>query len=143
MQPTYRGPPPPCPVVFRRASWLIRFTWAPGEFPVMMHYVDWGPFWSDGHHTLIQGRTGSGKTTLLLNLLWMFHRRGNRILMRDDGGLDFLYLCREILIQGWVPRGCSFTCDEMEEVVHFTYSEEVLEDAYTDTLRFHAILYDC
>jgi len=112
------------------------------ESPVMMRYVDWGPFWRGGYHTLIQGRTGSGKTTLLLNLLWRLHRRGHRILMRDDGGLDFLYLCREIPMKVWVPRGCSFTCDEVEEIQFFNEPGEVLEGAYTDPLRFHAILYD-
>jgi len=112
-------------------------------FPLLRRYVDWGPFWRGGYHTLIQGRTGSGKTTLLLNLLWRLHRRGHRILMRDDGGLDFLYLCREVPIKVWVPKGCSFTCDEVEEIQFFTEPGEVLEGAYTDPLRFHAVLYDC
>jgi len=63
--------------------------------------------------------------------------------MRDDGGLDFLYLCREIPMKVWVPKGCSFECDEVEEIQFFNEPEEVLEGAYSDPLRFHAVLYDC
>ena len=109
-------------------------------------YVDWAPFWQGGRHTLLQGRTGAGKTTLLLNLLWRLHIHGHRILLRDDGGLDFLYLAPHIPMTVWVPQGCSFQTIEPHrniKVQIFNDTETILEEAYTSQTRFHAILYDC
>jgi len=110
-------------------------------------FCDWSKLWEGGHHTLIQGRTGSGKTTLLLNLLWQLHGRGHRILMRDDGGLDFLFLAEEIPMVVWVPEGCSFTLAEPElydiETRTFKEPREILDEVYVSPYRFHAILYDC
>lgn len=110
-------------------------------------YVDWKPFWLGGRHTLLQGRTGAGKTTLLLNLLWQLYARGHRILLRDDGGLDFLYLAEHIPMTIWKPQGCSFKLLDNNqyniEVETFTDPNEILEQAYTSPTRFHSILYDC
>jgi len=110
-------------------------------------FVDWGKFWEGGHHTLIQGRTGAGKTTLLLTLLWQLYLRRHRILMRDDGGLDFLFLAENIPMTVWVPEGCSFTLAHPElydiEVRTFTEPREILDEVYVSPYRFHAILYDC
>ena len=110
-------------------------------------YADWTKFWEGGHHTLIQGRTGAGKTTLLLTLLWQLYLRGHRILMRDDGGLDFLYLAEKIPMTVWVPSGCSFTLASPElydiEVRTFEEPRDILGEVYTSPYRFHAILYDC
>ena len=110
-------------------------------------FADWSKLWEGGHHTLIQGRTGSGKTTLLLNLLWQLHERGHRILMRDDGGLDFLFLAEHIPMVVWVPSGCSLTLTQPElydiEVRAFKEPQEILDEVYVSPVRFHAILYDC
>ena len=110
-------------------------------------FVDWKPFYEGGRHTLLQGRTGAGKTTLLLNLLWNLHTRGHRILLRDDGGLDFLYLAEYIPMTVWVPEGCSFELTEPElydvMVQGFREPAEILDAAYTSPYRFHAVLYDC
>ncbi len=110
-------------------------------------FVDWGPFYEGGRHTLLQGRTGSGKTTLLLQLLWNMHARGHRILLRDDGGLDFLYLAEHIPMTVWVPRDCSFELAEPHlydiDVQTFKEPTEILDVAYTESKRFHAVLYDC
>ena len=110
-------------------------------------YADWTKFWEGGHHTLIQGRTGAGKTTLLLTLLWQLYLRGHRILMRDDGGLDFLYLAEKIPMTVWTPEGCSFTLTHPQlydiEVRGFTEPRDILGEVYTSPYRFHAILYDC
>ena len=110
-------------------------------------FVDWSKFWEGGHHTLLQGRTGSGKTTLLLRLLWQLYTRGHRILMRDDGGLDFLYLAEHIPMTVWVPDGCSFTLASPElydiEVRSFHEPRDILAEVYESPYRFHAVLYDC
>jgi hypothetical protein len=109
-------------------------------------YTDWTRFWEGGHHTLLQGRTGSGKTTLLLNLLWMLYLRGHRVLLRDDGGLDFLYLAEQIPMTIWVPDGCTFTLQHPElydiETQSFKEAHEILDEVYASPYRFHAILYD-
>ena len=110
-------------------------------------FVDWSKFWEGGHHTLLQGRTGSGKTTLLLRLLWQLYTRGHRILMRDDGGLDFLYLAEHIPMTVWVPDGCSFTLVSPElydiEVRCFHEPRDILAEVYESPYTFHAVLLDC
>ena len=110
-------------------------------------YVDWKPFYEGGRHTLLQGRTGAGKTTLLMHLLWNLYARGHRILLRDDGGLDFLYLAEHIPMTVWVPEGCSFELAEPHlydiEVSEFSEPTEILTAAYGSPYRFNAILYDC
>jgi len=115
----------------------------PASVKTTQLYVDWMPFLRGGYHTLLQGRTGAGKTTTLMALLWRLHSRGHRILMRDDGGLDFLYLSEHIPMKVWVPEGCRFTCPTVSEVAEFTEPTEVLDGAYRDETRFHVILYDC
>jgi len=110
-------------------------------------FVDWSKFFEGGHHTLLQGRTGAGKTTLLLTLIWQLHTRGHRILMRDDGGLDFLFLAEYIPMMVWVPSGCGFTLAHPElydiEVRSFEEAREILDEVYESPYRFHVILYDC
>jgi len=110
-------------------------------------FVDWSKFWEGGYHTLLQGRTGAGKTTLLLNLLWRLHTRGHRILLRDDGGLDFLFLAEYVPMTVWVPAGCSFSLQHPElydiEVRGFEGPGDILDEIYDSPYRFHSILYDC
>jgi len=138
--PAYAGVPPSLLVDLAAIE-------APEPPTYIRTYVDWSKFWQGGHHTLLQGRTGSGKTTLLLNLLWQLYLRGHRILMRDDGGLDFLYLAEEIPMTVWTPEGCSFTLAQPDlydiETRSFKEPHEILDEAYTSPYRFHAILYDC
>jgi len=122
----------------------LRAALRPAPVEVTRTYTDWGPFWRGGYHTLLQGRTGSGKTTLLLTMLRGLHQVGHRILMRDDGGLDFLYLSPEFPMVVWVPEGCSFEADSGNvEVRGFTEPGEILDEAYSSPQRFHAVLYDC
>jgi len=131
------------------ASYLVNLDIirTPPKITVPRLYVDWTPFWEGGRHTLLQGRTGAGKTTLLFSLLWQLHARGHRILLRDDGGLDFLYLAEHIPMTIWVPKGCSFTLTEPElydiQTQNFNTPQEILDKAYEDPTRFHAVLYDC
>lgn len=114
---------------------------------IQRRYVDWAPFWIGGRHTLLQGRTGAGKTTLLLNLLWRLHIHGHRILLRDDGGLDFLYLAPHIPMTIWTPKQCIFKLENQNNynitIQSFDSTDEILEEAYTSSTRFHAVLYDC
>ena len=46
----------------------------------------------------LEAKMGAGKTTLLLTLLQVLYSKGHRILMRDDGGLEFLHLLHKIPI---------------------------------------------
>lgn len=107
-------------------------------------YVDWDKFLDGGYHTLLQGRTGSGKTTLLLTLLKILHKHGHRILMRDDGGLEFLHLLPEIPIKIWIPEGTEFNVETKHQhlVKHFRDPEEILNEVYDSAYRFHVIIYD-
>jgi len=97
-----------------------------------------------GYHVLIHGRTGSGKTTLLLNLLRQLYESGHRILHRDDGGLEFLYLAREIPMVAWIPEGCELYLEQVFdiEVRKFREPMEILNSAFNDPVRFHAVIYD-
>lgn len=107
-------------------------------------FTDLDPFFEGGRHVLIHGRTGSGKTTLLLTLLRELHRSGHRILMRDDGGLEFLYLLPEIPMVVWIPEGCIFTVEGPYdvEVRDFILPSEILEAVFETRQRFHVIIYD-
>lgn len=107
-------------------------------------FVDWGKFVEGGYHTLLQGRTGAGKTTLLLTLLKQLYEHGHRILMRDDGGLEFLYLLPEFPVKVWVPEGCELEIDSTHRhtIQHFKDPKEILNDVYNSTYRFQVIVYD-
>ncbi len=111
---------------------------------ITQSYVDWTRFLQGGYHALLQGRTGAGKTTFLYTLLQTLYREGHRILMRDDGGLEFLYLLPDIPIKVWIPEGCSLTIDTEypHEITHFKEPDEILDEAYHSPYRFHTIVYD-
>ena len=117
--------------------------WDPEPVEVKRSFVDWSKFLEGGYHTLLQGRTGAGKTTLLLNLLQVLYSKGHRILMRDDGGLEFLYLLPMIPMQVWIPAECSLIIesDHDFEIRRFTSHSEILDNVYTG-YRFQVIVYD-
>ncbi|MBO3809633.1 MAG: DUF87 domain-containing protein [Candidatus Brockarchaeota archaeon] len=63
--------------------------------PEAVYFTDLNGFFEKMMHSAIVGRTGAGKSTLLLTLIKKFMDRGNVVLLRDDGGLEFRYLaCR-------------------------------------------------
>jgi len=107
-------------------------------------FTDLGPFFEGGRHALIHGRTGSGKTALLLTLLKRLHEAGHRILMRDDGGLEFLYMLPEIPMVVWVPRGCKLVVKGPYDIEtrSFIDPNEILEAVFKTDSRFHAVVYD-
>ena len=120
----------------------------PERRPIVRSYVDWSLFYEGGYHSLIHGVTGAGKTTLLMYLLWILHEAGFRIIHRDDGNREFLYLTPIIPMVIWHPKDTEFELRYPErypgtEVRTFTEPGEILDAAYRTPQRFHAILYDC
>ena len=120
----------------------------PERKPIIRTRVNWTLFWEGGYHSLLHGKTGAGKTTLLLALLHRLHKGGHRILHRDDGNREFLYLAPHIPMVVWHPEGTLFELKAPHrypkvEIRTFTGPDEIIEAAYTTPQRFHAILYDC
>ena len=120
----------------------------PKREPIIQTRVDWTLFYEGGYHSLLHGKTGAGKTTLLMSLLGRLHKAGHRILHRDDGNREFLYLAPHIPMVVWHPEGTVFELKAPHrypkvEIRTFTTPDEILEAAYTTPQRFHAILYDC
>jgi len=107
-------------------------------------FTDVTPFFRGGKHALIQGITGSGKTTLLLTLLKMLHEKGHIILMRDDGGLEFLYLLPEIPMTIFLPKDCNLIIegDYRYTIKHFEKSMDIINQIYKTRYNFNVIVYD-
>jgi hypothetical protein len=131
------------PAAFRASTKSLKETLTPKPTQVTRSYVNWTKFLEGGYHTLLHGRTGAGKTTLLLTLLKVLYRNGHRVLMRDDGGLEFLHLLHEIPMIIWIPAGCSLEIDTdlNHEVRRFSDHKEILDNVYTGH-RFQVIVYD-
>ena len=131
------------PAAFRASTKSLKETLTPEPTQVTRSYVNWTKFLEGGYHTLLHGRTGAGKTTLLLTLLKVLYRNGHRVLMRDDGGLEFIHLLHEIPMIIWIPAGCSLEIDTdlLHEVRRFSDHKEILDNVYTG-LRFQVIVYD-
>ena len=132
------------PPAFQLPENQIQQTLTPKTTNITQTTVDWTKFLEGGYHTLLQGRTGAGKTTLLLTLLKKLHQQGHRILMRDDGGLEFLHLLPETPILAWIPTGCNLTIDtnHPHEIRKFKTHHEILDNAYNNPTRFQVIIYD-
>ena len=131
------------PEAFKTSTTPLFQALDPEPVKVTKSYVDWSKFLEGGYHTLLQGRTGAGKTTLLLTLLQVLYSKGHRILMRDDGGLEFLHLLEQIPMLVWVPAGCSLEIDTDldHEIRRFSDHKEILDNVYTG-YRFQVIVYD-
>jgi len=117
------------------------------ESPVRS-FVDWSLFWEGGYHSLLHGVTGAGKTTLQLRLIWLLHDAGHRVIHRDDGNREFLYLAPYVPMVVWHPEGTEFELQAPHrypnvEIRTFKEPQEILDAAYRTPQRFHAILYDC
>jgi hypothetical protein len=116
--------------------------------PITRSHVNWELFFKGGYHSLLHGKTGAGKTTLQIYLTWVLHNAGHRIIHRDDGNREFLYLAPYIPMIVWHPKDTWFELKSPDrypnlEIRTFTSPGEILDAAYKTPQRYHAIMYDC
>ncbi|MFH2109955.1 MAG: hypothetical protein ABIJ47_01705 [Candidatus Bathyarchaeota archaeon] len=147
-QPEPRPYEPHIPDAFKVDMAKLRRERNPVFDPIIRSHVDWGLFYEGGYHSLLHGKTGAGKTTLQLYLLWILHEAGHRIVHRDDGNREFLYLAPYVPMVVWHPEGTVFELKAPHrypnvEIRTFTEPGEILDAVYKTPQRFHAILYDC
>jgi len=119
----------------------------PNLTPVTRSYVNWDLFFEGGYHSLLHGKTGAGKTTLQIYLTWILHNAGHRIIHRDDGNREFLYLAPHVPMIIWHPEGTIFELKAPHryptvEIRTFKNPDEILDAAYKTPQRYHAIVYD-
>ena len=107
-------------------------------------FTDMTPFFKGGRHALIQGITGSGKTTLLLTLVKMLHNKGHTVLFRDDGGLEFLYMLRDIPMTIFIPKGCRLKIwgDYRYDIKNFENPMDIINRIFKTRYDFNVIIYD-
>jgi len=108
-------------------------------------FTDLNRFYTGWHHALIAGRTGAGKSTLLLTMIKQFLDRGNQVLLRDDGGLEFRYLATIFphRTRVFIPDGCDlnfkgFNCEK----AYFKDAGELLDQLGDNMYPFNVVTYD-
>ncbi|MCD6484449.1 MAG: hypothetical protein J7L47_04980 [Candidatus Odinarchaeota archaeon] len=117
------------------------------EFSVKQ-YSDTKTIYDAGRHTLIIGRTGAGKTSFLLNFLLKQLDNGFKVLFRDDGGMEFLYLLNYgVPMDIFIPRGCKLKIkghSDLVNILHYDIDNPLMIIQYgiNSGKPFTAILFD-